>query len=329
MNQKDPLKTGGAVVLFENLIDVCIKNNVNFIVVDSNKKNYLNIFIAYISILFQIFFLQKKCDVISLHSSRDYMVLAVFIIIVGKIFRKKTSLRKFGGEASSVFENSKVVQKYILKYIFTNIDILFLEMKYLVKYFSKYNKKTFWFPNVRTRTLEPIMPRKYNKKFVFIGHVRREKGIDEIVEATMLLDKSYTVDIYGPIMDAKYMNEYFDEHNVSYKGTLKADTVFSTLNEYDVILLPSYKEGYPGIIIEAYSLGIPVIATSLQGIKEIVDPYETGILVNPKNVKELIHAIKYFNQENYVNMSESAYKKFDDFESDLITKKFIATLINV
>jgi glycosyltransferase involved in cell wall biosynthesis len=89
-------------------------------------------------------------------------------------------------------------------------------------------------------------------------------------------------------------------------------------------MLPTfYKgEGYPGIIIEAYSLGIPVIATTLQGIQEITDKYQTGILVEPKNAHGLVAAIRYFDETNYADMSAAAYKKFDEFDADIQTHNF-------
>lgn len=331
INQKNPFLIGGAITLFENLIDQLDTNNISYDVIDTNKKNYSNIFSAYISIFIQIIMKQKGCSHLSLHSSRDYLIIGLIIIFIGKLFNKHTSLRKFGGEASKVYEESTEIKKKVIKYIFTNIDILFFEIRHMVDFFSKINKNCFWFPNVRNKIIEPKLQRNYQKRFVFISAVKHEKGIDDIIEAAKQLDSEYIIDIYGPIEDLKYSKEYFKKHHVSYKGVIETDNVLQTLSKYDVLLLPTfYKgEGYPGIIIEAYSLGIPSIATTLHGIKEIVDNYKTGILIEPKHVDELVKAIKYFNDENYKFMSENAYKKFDDFNSDMQTKLFLERLIDV
>lgn len=329
INKKNPLLIGGAIAVFEELVNQFDKHNIRYHIIDTNKKNYSNIFTAYLSIIVQSLMKQRGCTHISLHSSRDYMFLGLIIIFIGKVFKKQTSLRKFGGEASEVYTNSKGIKKRVLKFIFSNMDVLFFEIKHVVQFFSKININCFWFPNVRNRLIESVLPRKYKKKFVFISHIKKEKGIDEILEASMQLDSSYTIDIYGFLMDKKYNIDYFENYNVSYRGALEANTVIDILNEYDVVLLPSYKEGYPGIIIEAYSLGIPVISTTLKNIEEIVDSYKTGILVKPGNIKELMYAMKYFNDENYSKISENAYKKFDDFKSDIQTKLFLERLINV
>jgi glycosyltransferase involved in cell wall biosynthesis len=321
-NRKHPEQTGGAVVLFENLIEQCQKNNIDYHVIDTNKKNYSNLIVAYIAILWQLIWVQRPYTHITLHSSRDYIILSLAVIFFGKLFGKKVSLRKFGGEAANVFINANIVKKILLYSLFKNMDQIFLEMKYLVTFFSKINPNTYWFPNVRRRIVTPIIPRSFSKKFAFIGHVKSEKGIDELLEASNQFDDSFTFDIFGIIENSKYTDEHFKKYHAKYKGSLQSDEVLHHLNEYDVLILPSYKEGYPGIMIEAYSLGIPVIATALPGIKEITEDHQTGILITPKNIDELVQAIRYFDEINYPPMSISAYNKFHEFDADIQTQHF-------
>jgi len=326
-NKKDTSLTGGAIVLFENLLEQMKEQNINYKAIDTNKKNYSNTLVAYVSILFQILVKQFGVPHISLHSSRDYIFFAPFIILVGKAFGKTTSLRKFGGEAWDAYTSASGIKKRLLNFIFKHIDFLFLEMQILVQNFTKINKNTFWFPNVRNKPTIQIKEKYFSKKFVFISHVKKEKGIDEIVEVKKLLDESYTIDIYGPIHNEKYSSEYFKSNGISYKGTLKSNEVLTTLSLYDVLLLPSYKEGYPGIILESYSVGIPIISTKLAGLQEITDEYKTGILVEPQNIKELKKAIEYFNKDNYKKISNSAKDKFSMFDSQKQTKQYLKRIL--
>jgi len=322
-NKKNVSLTGGAVVLFENLLEQMNEQNISYKVIDTNKKNYANTLVAYFSILFQLFIKQFEVTHISLHSSRDYIFFGPIIILLGKVFYKSTSLRKFGGEAWDIYTSSTGLKKKLLNYIFSNVDYLFLEMQNLVKKFEPINKNTFWFPNVRNKPKIDVETKIFSKRFVFISHVIKEKGIDEIVKVRKLLDDSYIIDIYGPIHDNKYSIEYFKENNISYKGLIKPKEVLNTLSKYDVLLLPSYKEGYPGIVIESYSIGIPIISTNLIGLREITDQYKTGILIEPKNIQELKNAIEYFNKNNYNEMSKYAKNKFSLFNSEKQTKLFI------
>jgi len=328
-NKKNSELVGGPIVLFEGLIKEFKNSNIDFDIIDTNKKNYRFLYTSYICIISNILYKSLFCNSISFHSSRDYMLFGPFIILIGKLFGRKTSLRKFGGEAKRTYEDAIGLKKKYLLFIFQNFNSLFMETKYLENFFKRINKDTHWFPNVRTRNEIAKLPRKFQKRFVFISHVIKEKGITEIIEASAKLDNSYTVDVYGPILDSDYSVKSFVGTNVSYKGALKSSEVLEVLNSYDVALLPSYKEGYPGIIIESYSLGIPVISTNLDSIMEIVDNYKTGILVEPRSVLQLEEAIKYFDLNNYEKMSELAYEKFSLFESTLNTKKFISIIRNV
>jgi len=327
INKSNPQLTGGAIVLFENLLHELEAQKIPYLLVDTNKKNYSNSLFAYSSIVVQILIKQFRVKHISLHSSQDYLLLAPFILLCGKVFNKSTSLRKFGGEAWDTLNKSKGMKRNLLKMIFKNVDFLFLEMKFLVNHFKSLNQNSFWFPNVRNMPDIQVKEKTFSKRFVFISHVKQEKGIDEIIEASKLLDNSYTIDIYGVIDDPKYSETYFKEEGVSYKGALRADEVVGVLSSYDGLLLPSYKEGYPGIVLESYSLGIPVITSNLIGLQEIVDNYQTGIMVDVKNVGVLKEAIEYFTPKNYEAMSKNAKEKFSLFNTEKRTKAFIERVL--
>lgn len=323
-NHNHPEQTGGAIVLFENMLEQCRKNGLNFQVIDTNKRNYFHPLIAYISIALQLLRYQRDAYRISYHSSRDYMILGVLVVLIGRLFNKPTSLRKFGGEAFNVYHQAGPLKRFVLRFIFTRIDILFFEMKHLVEHFKPMNPNTFWFPNVRQQISSSDAIRTFSKRFVFISHVKHDKGVDEILEASNKLDSTYTIDIYGPISEAKYTPAYFSHYKARYQRALPSSEVIEVLNTYDILLLPTfYKgEGYPGIILEAYSLGIPVITTTLKGIQEITENQQTGLLISPQNVDELVSAIRYFNYENYSPFSTQARKYFDTFDSDIQSRIF-------
>ena len=77
----------------------------------------------------------------------------------------------------------------------------------------------------------------------------------------------------------------------------------SLLKAFDVFLLPSVKEGLPYVLLEAGVASLPSIASATGGIPEIIDDMESGILIKPKNSKEIAKAITYF-EENKAKMKE-------------------------
>lgn len=325
-NKLRPELTGGVIVLFEQLISDLDKSGIHYKVIDLNSKNYSSKITATLSIYFNLIKNITHFKHISIHGTASvYYTIAPIVLLFAKLLNKKTSLRKFAGNFNQYFENCGIIKKQILKWVLKNANLLFFETKYLVRYFSVYNNNTLWFPNVRSEVIKPILPRVFTKKFVFISHVCKGKGVDQILEASLSLDKSYIIDIYGPITANEYSKEDFTKYNVNYKGPLESKKVLEILNTYDVLLLPSYRseEGYPGIIIEAFSLAIPVISTNLKAISEICVNGIEGVLIEPKNAKHLAEAIVSINSANYEFYSGNAYLKFKSFRSDIHTQQFI------
>lgn len=326
-HQKDPSMIGGLSVLFEDILFQCKKKNIDYEVIDINKLNYSSKWLAYILILFYAFVKIPRYSHISLHgSANDYFWIAPVVVFWARFFNKHMSLRKFAGNFEEVYKNSSKFKKRIINYILTKSDVNFFETRYLIEFFKKFNKQTFWFPNVRQK---PLMKKEgtYNKRFIFIGQVKKEKGIIELLNVSNKLDPTYTIDIYGPVQE-NMKNIDFKKYKASYKGVLKTDEVLKTLVKYDVLILPTYwsGEGYPGVLIEAFSIGLPAITTNLAGIKEMIDQKNSVIFIDPKNEMQLEEAIKSINSSNYVDKILAASKQFKNYNSDNQVNNFFARI---
>lgn len=327
-NKKNPTKTGGVTVLTELLLTELRERNIDFDVIDTLKENYPNAAVAYLFTLFKLVKDINKYEIISLQASTNsLLLLGPVMVFLAKLLNKRTNIRKFAGNFQDVYIKSNKIKKKIFNYTLKNSDANFFETKYLVNYFTKFNKNTYWFPNVRKKiNNEKFQQKEFKKKFIFIGTVNKEKGIDEICTVVQKLSDDYILDIYGPIYDKKYSQSYFEGLNVSYKGALKSEEVLEILNQYNVLVLPSYREGYPGVIVEAFSLGIPVIATKLEGIMEMIEESQNGFLIDVQSSDQLLEAIHRVNCENYKNLSEQAYSSFDNFDSRIQTDLFLSRI---
>jgi glycosyltransferase involved in cell wall biosynthesis len=130
-----------------------------------------------------------------------------------------------------------------------------------------------------------------------------EKGSTDIVEAVARAESSVEVDLVG---DAADENERLIEglieslglgDCVHMRGILRGDALMKSFGEADVFLLPSQAEGFPNTIMEAMAFGLPIVATDVGNIREMVgfdtdDP--AGIIlknVNPVDPDELAAAI--------------------------------------
>jgi glycosyltransferase involved in cell wall biosynthesis len=321
-NKDNLTRTGGVIVLFSDLIRQCENHNINYMVIDTNKAHYSNKITALLSIWFMLFIKMRHCKHISLHgTANDYMFIAPIVVFLAKLFGKTVSLRKFAGSFVEIYESTNFLLKSVVSWTLKKSDANFFETKYLVDYFSRYNKNTYWFPNVREKP-HMIRQGKFQKKFIFLGKVTKEKGVIELLQASNQLDDSYIIDLYGYIGD-DLLRFNFEGYKAKYKRALAATEVLDTLREYDVLVLPSYIEGYPGVIIEALSVGLPIIVTNLEGIKEMVDEC-SSIFIEPKNIDQLKQAIELFTEANYIDYSEAALKQFNQFESNHQTEQFFA-----
>ena len=124
------------------------------------------------------------------------------------------------------------------------------------------------------------------KRIVFIGWVIKTKGIEELLEAWDNLNevsRHYSLEIIGP-GEKNYITELNNKYfcnNVEFIGELNHDDVLNRLSVAKALILPSYTEGFPNSVLEAMALRIPVIATSVGAIPEMLAD-DCGFLIEPK-----------------------------------------------
>ncbi|MEO0851600.1 MAG: glycosyltransferase family 4 protein, partial [Pseudomonadota bacterium] len=81
---------------------------------------------------------------------------------------------------------------------------------------------------------------------------------------------------------------------VHFTGALNQEEVAQTLAGADVFVLPSFAEGVPVVLMEALVAGLPVIATRVAGVQELVEDGVSGFVVPPGDVEALTQAIKAY-----------------------------------
>ena len=324
--KSDSLRTGGVVVLFEAWLQFCREQNVPFEVIDTNKDNYTFRLFSIVGIIAR--FVRKiwRCEKIFLHGTiNDYLILAPLIVGIARLCNKKIFLRKFAGSFETYYNHCNWFKKKILCYVLKNSDMLFWETKSLVAFGSRFNTCSYWFPNVRKNSaIVRDLHKPYAKRFVFLSRVHKNKGVDDLITVFKRLGEEYQLDFYGPL-ESSYTPDYLEGCNYHYRGCIKPCDVTSLLSHYDVLLLPTKHdaEGYPGILLEAFSVGIPCIASRIGAIPEIVENEKNGILIESGNVKELLAAILSFNNDKYMTFSSNAFSAFEPFGADNVNHRIL------
>lgn len=131
------------------------------------------------------------------------------------------------------------------------------------------------------------------RRFMFADQVKPTKGVFEIIAAADRFADPVEVNVYGTLFPGISATDFDGHPRVRYCGELPHDQVIGAMEKHDALLLPTYHfgEGYPGVVIEAYIAGIPVICSRWQSIPEIVDE-TSGLLVEPRNAEALYAAMK-------------------------------------
>lgn len=131
----------------------------------------------------------------------------------------------------------------------------------------------------------------------FVGRVTGDKGIAELVRAVSALRDAGTrarLVLVG-------QDEGIDVLADDVRAALDAPWVTSTGNladpaevfaAFDVFCLPSYREGLPTVVLEAWATGVPVVVTSCTGIIDLVEHGVTGLVVEPRDDRALAAALR-------------------------------------
>lgn len=151
--------------------------------------------------------------------------------------------------------------------------------------------------------------------FVFIGRLVRDKGINELVKAFSQLNITYPdtrLLLVGPYeenldpLSAETLAEI--KNNKAIKSVGCQTDVRPWLAASDIFVFPSYREGFPNVVIEAGAMSLPSIVTDINGSREIIINGINGIIIPPREVEALQDAMERLltNSELTLAMSSNA-----------------------
>jgi glycosyltransferase involved in cell wall biosynthesis len=338
-----PPPIGGISMLFQYLVsDLSGRNDLEVSVVDLGPlhKSGWRKGLLFLRYIFQIAVKARKADVLSLHTGTRHLYLTgSILVVIGRLFRKPVILRKSAG---TYYGDRGKIRKALSLWALRHCQLYLTETKPLVQAAKDDGVgHVEWFANYRPMApIEEARSAGSNtcRKYVYLGIVRKTKGIEEIIAAAERFGPDVTVDVYGPFLSdtANVFKPFLDGmsreifsglENVAYKGVVPGSEVISLLQQYDALLLPSYHagEGHPGILLEAFSAGLPVICTRWMSLPEVVDE-TAGILIEPRNADELHAAMKTLNedQELFDRLRRGVQERRKSFSSEFWAERFVS-----
>ncbi|WP_173051255.1 glycosyltransferase family 4 protein [Nitrospira sp. KM1] len=141
--------------------------------------------------------------------------------------------------------------------------------------------------------VEPRAPMKDHYRILFMGWIVREKGVYDIVDAMpdVLARFPQAEFLFAGNKETEQLKNMIDERQLSRHakvlGWVEGREKYELLMSSRLLLLPSYSEGIPNVILEAMASGLPVVTTPVGGIPSVFVEGETGYFVSPGNPREL------------------------------------------
>lgn len=294
--------TGGIVTWTEEYLNSLIKKENEVILINTikNRKH-----IKYISDIIQIIKIFFKLRGIRL-SQNDYLHIntscAKLGIIRDYLIVKYASIRRVKIIVQYHCDiEDMVTHKFQLKLLnkistIANMNLVLNRKSFIfLKQFDLNNRMQI-FPNfISEERVKRINKKRIVKdkieKVIYTGHIKRSKGCNKIIEiAKKLTEKEF-------VLVGKICEEYFFKENLSnvtYTGELSQNEVENILNEGDLFLFLSETEGFPNSILEAMAAELPIIATKVGAIEEMLEK-NIGIVDKEDSLEKIISLIRFLD----------------------------------
>lgn len=227
---------------------------------------------------------------------RKYIILKLL-----KLFGRKTIIHLHGSEFKVFYENSSKLVRKRIKSLFSKTDVVIVLSDSWKSFIDEIDKNIN--VHVVNNYVNPIVDlnieRDVNKTNIgFFGALGKRKGIYDLLDVVSNLDgevDNFTLYVCGDgeidkvkeIVNARLLSD-----KVKVMGWITGDEKQYLLNKVDAIVLPSYNEGLPMIILEGMSLGKIILSTKVGGIPEAIENNVNGYLIEPGNQDALKKILK-------------------------------------
>ena len=201
--------------------------------------------------------------------------------------------------ATRVYPNSKGLYDFILQNNFTQSN----KLKIIANGSSNGIDTTFFSPDQVTEIEKVTLREKLNIQpdnfvFVFVGRIVSDKGINELIKAFSELQAAENNEPAGiKLLLVGGLENDLDPLNPETLAEINQNKdIISVVFQQDVrsffaiadaLVFPSYREGFPNVVMQAGAMGLPSIVSDINGCNEIIIEGENGLIIPSKNVEKL------------------------------------------
>lgn len=153
--------------------------------------------------------------------------------------------------------------------------------------------------------------------FVFVGRLVKDKGINELIEAFETLSKTHSKARLLLVGDYEHDLDPLEDKTLE---TIKSNkAIISVGFQYDVrpyfaisnaLVFPSYREGFPNVVMQAGAMELPCIVSDINGCNEIIEQGINGTIIPVKNTKAILdNMVSFIENKNYYNQLQANARK--------------------
>lgn len=163
--------------------------------------------------------------------------------------------------------------------------------------------------------------------FVFVGRLVKDKGINELISAFKTLQSSNApilkLLLVGPLeqdldpLSPEVLSEIETNPNIKSVGFQKDVRPYFAVS--DALAFPSYREGFPNVVLQALAMGIPAVVSDINGCNEIITNGQNGLIIPSKDAESLQKAMNdLMNQEFYQRLKSASRASVMQYRQELI-----------
>jgi len=167
----------------------------------------------------------------------------------------------------------------------------------------------------KSRLHETMNIKKDDFVFIFVGRLVQDKGIQELITAFERISKKYSnvkLVLVGPFekhldpLDINTEKSITDHPSIIYVGKQADVRPFFAIS--DLLVFPSYREGFPNVVMESGAMSLPAIVTDINGCNEIVTHERNGLIVPVKDSESLHNAMLelFLNEEKRLKLASKS-----------------------
>lgn len=247
-------------------------------------------------------------------------------LLVYRIFQKKPALLSLQSQKDSI-------PKFLFKRIHLVPDKVHAISNVLAQRAKEFGAKNIEvIPNgvdpEKFKNLNTFLKEKH--RIISVAHLKKVKGIEYLIRAMPEISETFPdakLVLVGEGPEREKLRLKSQELKISdrveFKGTLSSARIPEELMKSEVFVLPSISEGMGIALVEARAAEIPVVATRVGGILDVIEDQKTGILVEPKDSQAIAKAvIKIFSEPVFAqNLIKEARLNLEEYDWQNIAEK--------